>query len=220
VVGLFKPIGPTRGSVVADRLRSHRRHLAGALLTLLGLFVVLSPVRNALADLVAQPGPPPPLQVVTSPGDPTGSPVDSGASVALTAPESSTALQIVRQDPALQRLLAGAPYQVEDVGPWTTRDSQGLLGVAVLLHLSRPTTISGSWPSAVYDTTEGTTPPYTATSADYAATGVQELMVEVALPQNVVVDVRPTDSVSLIPGFNYKAVFGRSRAQTSSRGQG
>jgi hypothetical protein len=113
--------------------------------------------------------------------------------------QAARALELMKANPGFRSAVADVQYQVTKIGPWTTSNGPftrekkpELLGASVVVTLARPTELHDrKLPSAIYDVTEKTSPPYQEVTNRVTARGVSELMVLVDLKRGKVVSVTP-----------------------------
>jgi hypothetical protein len=179
----------------------------------LSLGIVLAVLASLLLLRVAIGGPGP-----EGPTEPSALPPDAQAPVADTTTlgpaQEARAVELMKSDPGFRGAVSGVQYQVTKIGPWTTSNSPftkkkqpELLGASVQVSLLRPTALHDrKLPSAIYDVTERTSPPYQEVTNRVTAREVSELMVLVDLRRGKVVSVTPGPGSTIVssappPGF-------------------
>jgi hypothetical protein len=154
----------------------------------LSVAAIASPVRGALADLIAGPLKLEQLTVV----EPVAGSAPPSRATRLPSPSPaaiSAALAAVKDDVRLRVLLGGADFQVTESGPWTTERTQRLLGTVLLLRLDHPTHVTGDWPTLSYDESERSDTPYTSVTRHRSIKGVSDLVLQVRRGDNRIVGV-------------------------------
>jgi hypothetical protein len=184
--------------------RKERLALAGLVLYVLAILVVLSPAGEALG--VGASGSPPTPGAVSDPADPV-----AGGSVAvpeLTEAQQEHAVGLARASAAFRRVVAGRPFSIARIGPWTTAgEPQRLLGVSLEVAFPAAVELRGAaLPGALYDVTERRSPPYQEVVNRVDARNVRTLMVLVDLEQGRVVNISPGPDAEILsstppPGF-------------------
>jgi hypothetical protein len=134
-----------------------------------------------------------------------------GAAPELAASQKLRADGALAGDRALGAALGGVPYKVVKSGSWTTSGANGaasrVLGAAYVVAPKRPVALeSAALPSALYDRTERTDPPYQAVTNHVSAARVSQFLVLVDLEKGEVVSIVPgPDSQDVqmtpLPGF-------------------
>jgi hypothetical protein len=109
----------------------------------------------------------------------------------LTKEDRDRAIEIAQADATVARLIEGRDYTIDSVGVWHTSKTLEKIGAGVILALSEPASYDIDWPTAIYDRSERSQPPYEETTKRYAAHDVQRIVVMVDLNRQKVVVVSP-----------------------------
>ena len=107
----------------------------------------------------------------------------------------SAIFKAVREDTALRQLMHGVGFRVADFGPWSDQTDTRLLGSVVMLRLTRPGRVSGTWP--VLKSLNSA--HYAQRCLKYAALGVREIEVSISLAPERVVGIQPLESEGVAP---------------------
>jgi hypothetical protein len=163
-----------------------------AIFGVIAVGIVASPVRGEVADAVGGALGIHGAQLVpVNPHNPANALV-AAAVPTLTKAQETTALRLASQDADVGQLFHGVKYEVAHVGPWTNAGaSPRFIGVVLFVNLARPTDITGTWPTAVYERPERESLPYTEKRRHFTARGVRSVLVEVDLTRGVVAGVVP-----------------------------
>jgi hypothetical protein len=122
----------------------------------------------------------------------------------LTPAQTKAARELILTDPGVQPFLAQRDYQFKAIGSWTTGGRHPrLIGALALVRLAEPASYAmAEWPTA--DFAEGSDPPYDETTLQMAASGVEELTIDVDLVRERVVSVSPGgDELQITPGPDF-----------------
>jgi hypothetical protein len=150
-------------------------------------------------------GPVPP-KVIAVPEQGTAPPVLLKSDLPISDAQKATALRLAQEEPRLAQLLGGG-FTLQQAGPWTTSvgprakaKPRRLLGVALVVHLNSPLSLTNApMPSLLYDETEEADPPYQEYTANVTTEGTEDLIIVVDLTVQRVV------SVSALPGQAWSA---------------
>jgi hypothetical protein len=158
---------------------------------LVAVVIVLAPVRGAAGGPSAGSLPPAAVPAADEPADRAAP--DSGAAPELAASQKLRADQALSTDQALSRALGGVPYTVVKAGPWTTDGAAPrVLGAAYVVAPQKPVALQGAaLPTALYDRTQQTDPPYQAVTNKVTASAVSQFLVLVDLEKGQVVSIVP-----------------------------
>jgi hypothetical protein len=152
------------------------------------VFSVLAPTRGAVGGPGAAALPPRPAAAGQAPAE--------RAAPELAATQKTRADGTLAADRALGAALGGVPYKVVKSGSWTTSGANGaasrVLGAAYVVAPDRPVALKGAaLPTALYDQTERTNPPYQAVTNRVTAAQVSQFLVLVDLEKDQVVSIVP-----------------------------
>lgn len=157
-----------------------KRWLGVGLLVVMGIAVLVTPLRDSLSDLVAKDdrsGEPPPEETGASPsGDPM-----------LTKAKRRAAQRIVLADRSLEKFTGNRPPKLAGTGPWTSDDGEVLLGAEIELALARRRSIDAQWPSVAFAGPRR----YVSRRQRFRADGVSRLTLLVDLRRREVVSIEP-----------------------------
>jgi hypothetical protein len=125
---------------------------------------------------------------------------DVRARPTLSPEQQQTLREVALTDPAVQTLLSLGGATITNatpsvVGVWHTGPGQ-VIGGTVLLKLTLPLTISGTWPGFNYN--EGASPPYTKTWIQATYTNITAL--------DIIVDLERREAISVLPERGAKLV--------------
>lgn len=153
---------------------------------------------DAAARVVGAPAPPaaPGLAVAA---DAAAEPTELQELPTLSAADDARARALVLADRRLQKIVGATPYQVAQIGPWTTsngpwteRKKTELIGASLILAFAGPVELRDElMPGALYDVTERRSPPYQEVDLRVDATNVTSLLVLVDLRRGRIVNVSP-----------------------------
>lgn len=116
----------------------------------------------------------------------------------LMAAQREQAIYIIRNDPTTRNLTSGRTYQITKPVVWTKSDGE-IVGAAVRLIFSRPSTLAGRWLAIDYDCSENTNPPYLSVAYRARRAYVTSLTLLVDLKRQQVVSIQP-DGLSRLVG--------------------
>jgi hypothetical protein len=183
--------------------------VTGIVLIALGAIVLVTPAGSALSQLVDDSSGPSAPTLAPGPAA-TGPPEPE-----LSAAQQSRALELVAGDPALQRIVGNAPYDVTEIGPWGGENGEPLTGAGLRLQLAKPTSVDmKSWP--VVDFRPAEDPPYSIRSITMGATGLRELQILVDLRSDQVVSIDPLEVAKIIPGPELTQAYQEAREKIES----